>query len=51
VLAACGVSPALPAKFADLMSRPERIATLPVDVAKVGEFVAAHSRATGKAVA
>jgi threonine synthase len=51
VLAACGVSPALPAKFADLMSRPERIATLPVDVVKVGEFVAAHSRATGKVVA
>jgi threonine synthase len=47
---ACGVNPALPAKFADLMSRPERVATLPADVTKVGEFVTAHSRAVKGAV-
>ena len=51
VFAACGLNPALPARFSDLMSRTERVAALPADTVKVGEFVAAHSRAVQGAVA
>jgi threonine synthase len=45
VQAACGVSPVLPSRFSDLMSRKERVTVLPNDAGKVGEFVVAHSRA------
>jgi threonine synthase len=51
VEAACGVKPALPARFSDLMTRNERVATLPADAAKIGEFVAARSRAAQGALA
>jgi threonine synthase len=51
VEAACGVKPALPARFSDLMTRNERVTTLPADAAKVGEFVAARSRAAQGALA
>ena len=51
VEAACGVSPKLPASFADLMSRPERVTNLPNDTKAVAEFVLERSRAARGAVA
>ncbi|MCC7275050.1 MAG: threonine synthase [Alphaproteobacteria bacterium] len=40
---ATGLRPALPGRLADLMTRPERVAVLPNDLATVEEFVAARS--------
>ncbi len=42
---ACKVRPGLPARFADLMQRAERVNPLPDDVKAVAQFVAALSRA------
>ena len=44
VTRATGVHPALPAHMADLFDRPERIVTLPNDLATVQAFVRAHAR-------
>lgn len=51
VEAACGVNPKLPASFADLMSRTERLTSLPNDPEAVAEFVLKHARAVKGAVA
>jgi threonine synthase len=45
VAAATGVRPALPARLADLMERPERVTSVPADAAAVAAFIAANSRA------
>ncbi|MBX3550315.1 MAG: threonine synthase [Xanthobacteraceae bacterium] len=45
VEAACGVNPQLPAAFADLMSRKERVTHLPNDAKAVADFVLTHARA------
>jgi len=45
VQAACGVNPELPARFADLMSRKERLTALPNDARAVADFVLSHTRA------
>lgn len=47
VARATGVRPALPARLADLHTRPERVAVLPNDLATVQDFVRRHAR-TGK---
>jgi threonine synthase len=47
VARATGARPPLPAKCADLMSRAERIASLPNDVGAVKDYIRAQSRAFG----
>jgi threonine synthase len=42
---ACGVHPKLPESFADLMTRKERVTTLPNDPKAVADYVLAHARA------
>ena len=42
VEAACGVRPALPARLADLLKRPERCATLNNDARAIKAFIAEH---------
>jgi threonine synthase len=49
VEAATGKRPALPPRLADLFSRPERLATLPNDVAKVKDFIRARVAVKGAA--
>jgi threonine synthase len=44
VEAATGVRPALPDHLADLFDRPERIETVPADLATVEDYVARVSR-------
>lgn len=44
VTAATGVHPALPPHMADLFDRPERIVTLPNDVAVVQAYIRQHAR-------
>jgi threonine synthase len=44
VAAAIGVRPALPARLADLMERPERVTVLPNDLASVERFVRQEAR-------
>jgi threonine synthase len=51
VEAAIGVRPALPARLADLLERPERIARLPANAEAVARFVTDHSRAVEGAAA
>ena len=51
VEAACGVSPRLPLAFADLMSRKERVTSLPNDANAVADFVLKHARAAKDAMA
>jgi threonine synthase len=51
VEAACGVNPQLPASFADLMSRRERVTHLPNDAKAVADFVLKHARAAKGAMA
>ncbi len=51
VAAACGVTPKLPASFADLMSRKERVTSLPNDARAVADFVLRHARAAKDALA
>jgi threonine synthase len=46
VTAATGVHPALPPHMADLFDRPERIVTLPNDLATVQAYVRQHARIT-----
>jgi threonine synthase len=45
VLAACGVSPALPHHLADLMSRKESLTRLPSDLKQVQDHISRHTRA------
>lgn len=45
VKAATGIHPTLPDHLADLMSRKERVTSLPNDQAKIEDFIAAHARA------
>ncbi|MGE0338331.1 MAG: threonine synthase [Xanthobacteraceae bacterium] len=42
---ACGVYPQLPQSFSDLMSRKERVTSLPNDAKAVADFVLSHARA------
>jgi threonine synthase len=51
VATACGVNPQLPESFADLMTRPERVTSLPNDAKAVADFVLSHSRAVKGVVA
>jgi threonine synthase len=44
VEAAIGVRPALPARLADLMERPERLTVLPNELAAVERFVRDEAR-------
>jgi len=46
VEAACGISPALPARLADLMQREERFTALSSDIKMVEDHILRHSRAT-----
>jgi threonine synthase len=46
VAAACGVRPALPARLADLLERPERRPRLANDLRAVEDYVRAHARPT-----
>ena len=48
VAEATGVRPALPARLADLMRRPERRPRLPRDLRAVEEYVRAHARPVGE---
>jgi threonine synthase len=48
---ACGVHPALPESFSDLMGRKERVTSLPNDAKAVADFVLKHARATKGALA
>ena len=48
VESATGRRPALPARLADLMSRPERITSLPNDLRAVENHVRAHARSAAK---
>jgi threonine synthase len=48
---ACGVHPKLPASFSDLMTRPERLTSLPNDAKSVADFVLKHARAAKGATA
>lgn len=41
---ACGVRPALPPHLSDLFDRPEKAVTLPNDLAKVQDYIAANAR-------
>jgi threonine synthase len=45
VRAACGVTPKLPDRLADLSERPERVSVLPADPGAVERYVASVSRA------
>jgi len=49
VTAATGVHPALPPHMADLFDRPERIVTLPNDLATVQAYISRHARIGRKA--
>ena len=51
VLAATGVRPELPPRFADLLDRKERITRLPANVEAVAKFVTERSRANAGAAA
>ena len=51
VEAACGMRPALPEWLGDLLDRPERIATLPVDQAAVERHILSSSRAAREGAA
>jgi threonine synthase len=44
VTAATGIHPALPPHLADLFERPERIVTLPNDLATVQDYIRTHAR-------
>jgi len=44
VAAATGVRPALPARLADLLQRPERMTVLPADLSAVQDFIRQHAR-------
>lgn len=46
VEAACGIHPTLPQSFSDLMSRKERLTSLPNDAKAVADFVIKHARAS-----
>jgi threonine synthase len=41
---ACGVHPALPARFKDLAERKERFDVLPADITAIARYVSEHSR-------
>lgn len=45
VEAACGITPALPARLAELMRREERFTALPSDIKMVEDHIIRHSRA------
>jgi threonine synthase len=51
VEAACGVRPSLPAWLADLVARPERVITLPVDQIAVERHILSVSRAAQEGAA
>jgi threonine synthase len=51
VEAACGTRPPLPEWLGDLLERPERMATLPVDQAAVERHIASSSRAAREGAA
>jgi threonine synthase len=51
VEAACGIRPALPDWLAELPGRPERITSLPVDLAEIQKFIFAASRAAREGAA
>ncbi len=44
VARATGVRPALPARLADLLERPERVTVLPNDLRRVQDFILSHNR-------
>ena len=45
VQAACGVRPELPARLADLMSRPERYDVAPAQLQAIEAYIAARAKA------
>ena len=51
VAAACGITPALPDRLADLPQRPERVTVLPAEQAAVERYVASASRAAREGAA
>jgi threonine synthase len=51
VVAACGITPALPDWLADLPKRPERVTVLPADRVAVERFVSSASRAAREGAA
>jgi threonine synthase len=51
VEAACGIRPPLPESLADLVQRPERVVTLPVDRMAVEHHILSISRAAHEGAA